>query len=94
MTTTEFTLVTVLGRGVLEVASEAICLVFKKFALKLLAYKMHNCLIVTAAHSKIITQADDSLLGIFMRSAGHEMPHIHWTLNSYNKILMSFPESH
>ena len=94
MTTTEFTPVTVVGRGALKVASEAIWLVFKKFALKSLAHKIHNCLIVTAAHCIIISQTDDSLLGIFMPSADQEMPHIHCTLNSYNKILISIPEPH
>jgi hypothetical protein len=65
-----------LGLRVVEVASEAICLVFMKFALKSLSYKMHNCLMVTAAHSVITSQADDSLLGIFLRSADQEMSHI------------------
>jgi len=86
MTTTEFTPVTVLVRGVLEVASEAICLVITKFALKSLSYKMLNSLIVTAAHFIITSHAYDSLIGLFLCSADQEMPHIHWTLNSYKKI--------
>jgi hypothetical protein len=84
MTTTEFTPVTVLGRSVLEVASEAICLVFTKFVLKSLSYKMLNSLVVTAAHFIITSQAYDSLTGLFLCSADQEMPHIH--LNSYKKI--------
>jgi len=81
---------TMSGLRVLEVSSEAICLVCMKFALKSLSYKMHNCLMVTAAQSIITSQADDSLLGIFLRSADQEIFDIQWTLNSYNEIFGIF----